>query len=305
MTGRRQRKILVLGRDGQIGRELMRAAAPPGLAVEGLSREDLDITRADAVARVLGGAGCALVVNAAAYTQVDRAESEPEAAFAVNGDGAANLAATCRTLGVPLLHISTDYVFDGEKAEPYRESDPVRPLGVYGASKEAGERAVRDRLDRHVILRTAWVFSPFRHNFVKTMLRLGREREEVRVVDDQTGCPTAAADVARAILAVAGRLLEDGFDGWGTYHYCGAGQTTWHGFARAVFEAAAARGRPAPRLTAISTADFPTPARRPKSSVLDCGRFAAVFGVAPQPWRDGVEACVAELLDGEREDAAR
>lgn len=304
----------MLGRDGQIGRTLMRTVPPPGLTITGVSREVLDITRADSVERVLEESGCDLVVNAAAYTQVDRAESEPDAAFAVNRDGAANVAEACRRLDLPLVHISTDYVFDGTKVGPYTEADPVCPLGVYGASKAAGEGAVRDRLAWHIILRTAWVFSPFRQNFVKTMLRLGRERAEIGVVDDQTGCPTAAADIARAILVLAGRLPEAGgaapgftapkFTDWGTYHFCGAGRTTWHGFARAIFATAAARGGSVPRLTAIATADYPAAARRPANSALDCTRIAAVFGIVPQPWRAGVEACVAELLEAEDEGEA-
>jgi dTDP-4-dehydrorhamnose reductase len=302
MSGERRIRVLVLGRDGQVGRELMRTVPPADLSVTGLGRDALDITRPDAIASAIGSAQCGFVVNAAAYTQVDRAESEREQAFAVNRDGAAYIAEACRSRGVPLLHLSTDYVFDGTKAAAYAESDPVRPLGVYGESKEAGERAIRDRLDRHLILRTAWVFSPFRHNFVKTMLRLGREREEIGVVDDQTGCPTAAADIARTILTVAERAVGDGFDRWGTYHFCNAGLTTWHGFARAIFAAAAARGAPTPRLRAIETSDYPTPARRPANSVLDCGRIAAAFGITPRLWRAALDECLDELLEPDGRD---
>src|SRR3546814_597696 len=215
MSGEQRIRVLVLGRDGQVGRELMRAAPLAGLSVTALGRDALDITRPDAVASAIESAQCGFVVNAAAYTQVDRAESEREQAFAVNRDGAAHIAEACRSRGLPLLHLSTDYVFDGTKAAAYSESDPVHPLGAYGESKEAGERAIRDRLDRHLILRTAWVFSPFRHNFVKTMLRLGREREEIGVVDDQTGCPIAVVDIARTALTLAERAVGEGFDRWG------------------------------------------------------------------------------------------
>ena len=299
MSGKRKMRVLVIGRDGQIGNELTRVAPPTDLSVTALGRDALDITQPDAVARAVEAAQAGFVVNAAAYTHVDRAETERGQAFAVNRDGAAHVAAACRAHGVPLLHLSTDYVFDGTKSGAYAESDPVRPLGVYGKSKEAGERAVRNRLDRHLVLRTAWVFSPFRHNFVKTMLRLGGEREEIGIVDDQTGCPTAAADIARTILAMAERAGADGFDCWGTYHFCNSGPTTWYGFAREIFSAAAARGAPTPRLRAIGTSDYRTAARRPANSVLDCGRMAATFGVTPRQWRPALDECLDELLGPE------
>jgi dTDP-4-dehydrorhamnose reductase len=293
------RQLLVFGAGGQVGLELLRAAAPAGLAAVAVPRMAADICDPAAVAAALDRPGCAGVINAAAYTAVDRAESEPAAAHAVNRDGAANLARACAARGVPLIHISTDYVFDGTKDGPYEETDPVAPLGVYGASKATGEAAVRAALDRHLIVRTAWVFSPFGANFVKTMLRLGAERPELRVVDDQRGCPTAAADIAAALLVMARWALTDGFGGWGTYHFCSAESTTWCGFARAVFATAAVHGRPAPKVAAITTAEYPTPAKRPANSVLSTARIGAAFGIEPPSWRASLRACVGELLAGE------
>jgi len=294
-----ERKILVFGAGGQLGLELQRAAPPAGFAVVGLTRAEADLgdpAAAGALAAAVGGADVAAAINAAAYTAVDRAESEPEAAFAVNRDGPERLARACAAAGVPLLHVSTDYVFDGTKPAPYAEDDPVHPLGVYGASKAAGEDAVRAACDRHLIVRTAWVYSPFRANFVKTMLRVGAERPVLRVVDDQRGSPTAAADLAAALLAMAAQAVQDRFSGWGTYHVCGAGETTWCGFARAIFAEAAAHGGPAPSVEAIATADYPTPARRPANSVLDTGKARAAFGIAPPPWRDSLRTCIKALL---------
>lgn len=203
---------------------------------------------------------------------MDRAETERDAAWAANCDGAAHIAASCRDMGIPLIHISTDYVFDGTKGGPYREDDPVNPLSVYGASKEAGERAVRDALREHVILRTAWVYSAHGHNFVKTMLRLAAECPALRVVADQTGAPTAAADLAAAIAHIATQIGA-GNTAWGTYHFTGAGAVTWHGFAEAIFARAERWRGPKPRVEAIATAEYPTPARRPANSVLDCARI--------------------------------
>ncbi|MGQ3031182.1 MAG: dTDP-4-dehydrorhamnose reductase, partial [Ferrovibrionaceae bacterium] len=233
-----------------------------------------------------------VVVNAAAYTAVDKAESDADQAFLVNRDGPAALARAAAAVGAPLIHVSTDYVFDGTKDGAYTEDDPVAPVSVYGRSKEAGERAVREAAERHVILRTAWVYSPFGNNFVKTMLRLGAEREELRVVADQRGCPTAAADIAAAIVRLAGAD-----HGWGTYHYSGAGPTTWHGFAEAIFAGAAARGAKVPaRVTAIGTADYPTPAVRPANSVLDCSRIDRVHGIVARNWREALEDCLDALI---------
>ena len=292
----RPAKILVFGRNGQVASELRRAPWPPGFSVECRDRAQVDITRPDDVRRAVAGSGAAVVVNAAAYTGVDQAESEPESAFAVNRDGAAHVAEASAKAGAALVHISTDYVFDGRKDGAYLEDDLVHPLSVYGASKEAGERAVREALARHVILRTAWVYSPHGGNFVKTMLRLGSERDELNIVDDQRGCPTAAADIAGAIVGVVTWLAAGKTDGFGTFHFCGAGATTWYGFAGAIFELAAAHGAKVPRVNPITTADFPTPASRPKNSVLDCTRIGRVYGIEPRPWRDGLAECIDELF---------
>ena len=211
------------------------------------------------------------VINAAAYTAVDRAESGSEAAFAVNREGPAHLADRCRKRGIPLIHVSTDYVFDGEKGKPYVEEDPIAPLGVYGKSKAAGEAEVRQRLPEHIIVRTAWLVGVHGHNFVKNMLRLGRERETLKVVSDQQGCPTFAADLADAILVMAKQAEIRKLVPWGTYHYCGRGETTWHGFAEAIFEIAGQYEKFALKnLLPISTAEYPTPVKRPANSVLDC-----------------------------------
>ena len=289
-------KVLVLGAGGQVGRELCRLAWPARWSVAGFARSDLDIAGGGAVSAAIARERPDAVVNAAAYTAVDRAESERDAAWAGNCTGPANVAAACAAAAIPLVHISTDYVFDGSKQGPYREDDPVNPLGVYGASKEAGDRAVRSALREHVILRTAWVYSAHGQNFVKTMLRLAGERPVLRVVADQTGSPTSAADIAGAIAAIV-QSLETGNSAWGTYHYTGEGAVTWHGFAEAIFAAAAPwRGSP-PRVEAIATADYPTPARRPANSVLDCSRIGDAFGIRPRPWRSALAEVIAELYE--------
>lgn len=290
-----RRPILVVGAEGQVGRELMRRQQAAHRPLVGLSRAEIDITNGDRVRRVAEERRPALIVNAATYTSVDKAESEPDLAYAVNRDGPANLAAACAALDIPLLHLSTDYVFDGKKTGPYVETDPVAPAGVYGASKAAGEALVRERLARHMILRTAWVFSRHGANFVKTMLRLAAERPELRVVDDQRGCPTPAGAVADALLAIAARL-DDAAARWGTYHFCGTPATSWCGFARVIVEAAAAhRDRSVPVIP-IGTEDYPTPARRPANSVLDCAKIARDFGIPQPDWRPALAQCVADLL---------
>ncbi|WP_029008287.1 dTDP-4-dehydrorhamnose reductase [Azospirillum halopraeferens] len=289
--------ILVIGAQGQVARELARAVLPPGFALHTVGRPGLDVSDRAAVRECVLGSGAAAVVNAAAYTAVDRAESEPEMAFAVNAAGPGHLAAATAEAGLPLIHLSTDYVFDGTRQGPYREDDPVAPLGVYGASKEAGERAVREGNPHHVILRTAWVHSPFGANFVRTMLRLGAERDELRVVADQRGCPTAAGDLAAAIVEIVRQLVADRRDdAWGTYHLAGTGETTWHGFAEAIFARAAPRLGRHPVVHAITTAEYPTPARRPANSVLDCALAGRRFGVALRPWPEALAAVVDELL---------
>jgi len=285
-------KILVTGAHGQVGWELVRRGENRGLAVQATDVDVFDITDARAVEERVCGQGLALVINCAAYTAVDRAESEPELALAVNRDGPACLAAACGKARIPLIHISTDYVFDGRKESPYREPDPVSPLGVYGRSKAEGEREVRSRLREHIILRTSWVYGVHGQNFVKTMLRLGQERQVLRVVDDQRGCPTNAADLADVILAIAGKCDRNA---WGTYHYSGKGATTWHGFAEAIFaEARKYTSLSVERVEPIPSAQYPTPAKRPANSVLDCSLFTSTFGIEPRPWRESL----AEVIHG-------
>ncbi|MGE0724188.1 MAG: dTDP-4-dehydrorhamnose reductase, partial [Alphaproteobacteria bacterium] len=228
-------KVLVLGAGGQVGRELMAATWPAGWEVTGASRDEVDIADGPAVAHAIAAAAPHLVVNAGAYTAVDRAEAERERAFAVNAEAPGAIGRAAAETGAAVIHYSTDYVFDGEGDGARCEDEPVRPLGVYGASKEAGERALRAALRRHVILRTSWVFAAHGQNFVRTMLRLGAERPELRVVDDQHGCPTSAASIAAATVEIA-HQIDAGLAKWGTFHFAGRPATTWHGFAAAIFE---------------------------------------------------------------------
>lgn len=292
-------RIVVVGRSGQVARALARHRWPAGTTIECRGRDRLDIAAAgsaDAIGAAIAASGATLVVNAAAYTAVDKAESEPDAAFALNRDGPARLAAACVAAGIPLIHISTDSVFDGSKAGAYVEDDPVAPAGVYGTSKEEGERAVRAALPAHVILRTSWVFGPDGHNFVKLMLRLGAEKDELGVVSDQRGCPTAADDLAAAIAAVAGALAAGRRDGWGTFHVAGDDAMTRIEQARDIFAAAAARGRKAPRLKPVSMRDFAAPAPRPANAVLDSAHFAAVYGTIRRPWRAALDRCLDAIF---------
>jgi dTDP-4-dehydrorhamnose reductase len=282
--------VLVVGSGGQLGFELLRASWPHGWRVIGKTHAELDVSDARAVRVALAELKPALVVNAAAYTQVDRAEDEPERAFAVNRDGAAHLADG----KIPLIHVSTDYVFDGEKSGPYLESDAVAPLGVYGASKLAGEEAVRAREPRHVILRTAWVFGAHGQNFVKTMLRLAAERDIVRVVADQRGCPTPAADIARAIVRIA-TCIADGSASFGTFHFAGMPATSWHDFARAIFEEQRTRGGRVPELQAISSDQYPTRARRAKNSELGGDAIRKTYALEAPSWRAGLSAMLDEI----------
>ena len=287
--------ILVFGAEGQTGRELIALASRRKIAAVGLSRAEADITDADAVRAAIERHRPALVVNAAGYTAVDRAESEPELARTANVEGAAIVAASSARAGLPLVQLSTDYVFDGEKSGAYVENDPIAPLCVYGRSKAEGEAAVREAQPHHVILRTSWVYGVHGKNFLKTVLRQANERDELTMVADQFGCPTATADIAEAIVLLAPRLAANP-EVSGTYHFAGAGRTSWHGFAAEIV----ARQRPFtgrnPRIVAITTADYPTAARRPKNSTLDCARFQMIFGHSARPWQERVAETVDLLL---------
>jgi len=292
------RTVLVFGAGGQVGRELVRRPAPPGFAVVGLSRRQADISDPDAVHRVVRQYLPRVIVNAAAYTAVDRAETEPQLAFAVNEGGPRHLALAAREIGALLIHLSTDYVFDGGKAHAYVEDDPVAPINAYGYSKEAGERAVRVTLSFHVILRTSWVYAAHGHNFLKTMLRIARERDVAEVVADQYGTPTAAADIAKTIFDLLPKIGEPEAR-FGTFHLTNSGQTTWHGFAELIFACLSQRGWRVPRLEAITTAGYPTPARRPAMSVLDCGKIAHIYGIALRPWQAALSETLEALIAAE------
>jgi dTDP-4-dehydrorhamnose reductase len=285
--------ILVFG-NGQLGQELTRTDAARRMPLITLSRAQADITDRATIAEALRRHSPQLVVNAAAYTKVDLAETEAEAARQGNELGPAVVGEACAAAGVPLVHISTDYVFDGRKLDAYVEGDPIAPLGAYGRSKAAGERAVRQATAHHLILRTSWIYGEFGHNFLKTMLRLAVTREELRVVADQRGCPTSTRDLADAILRIAARLVARD-EIWGTYHYAGAGVTTWHGFASRIVAAQAPITGAKPRVTAITSAEFPTPARRPANSELDCRLFARTFGFTGRPWTEETDAITARL----------
>lgn len=290
-------RIAVFGAAGQVGRALSRVAAARGIALAAFDRTEANITDATAVNAALARARATVAVNAAAYTAVDKAESEHDRAFAVNRDGAANVAHAAGSLGIHVIHVSTDYVFDGVKRGAYVEDDPVAPLNVYGRSKAAGEDAVRAAGAGAVILRTSWVYGREGANFVKTMLRLGAERDELRVVDDQRGCPTFADDFAEAIVTIAENLPAARGH---TFHLAGAGETSWYGFARAIFAEAARYGLRTPRLQAITAAQYPTPARRPANSVLDCAKAKRVLGVELPPWDDGLSRMLKAHFSGQR-----
>jgi dTDP-4-dehydrorhamnose reductase len=287
--------ILVVGSGGQLGQELQHVAWPDGARVMAKPEEALDITQPDAVTTAVRDAkqqGAVLVVNAAAYTAVDKAESDVDKAFAVNRDGAHNVASACATAGLPLIHISTDYVFDGTKPTAYLETDPPNPLGVYGQSKLEGELAVQRALPEHLILRTAWVYSAFGHNFVKTMLRLAAERPEIRVVNDQLGCPTSARDLAAAIAGITPVLVTHEAP-WGLYHCASQEVVSWYDVA--VQTVACSRHAARCRIAPIATHEYPTPAKRPARSELDSSRFKDTFGISFPSWRESVKRVVTAV----------
>lgn len=292
--------VLLTGGSGQVGTEVIRLA-PAGVNIVAPGRAQLDISDPASIAAMVASRPWAAVINSAAHTAVDRAESEILAAWKVNALAPAALAQATAEAGIPLIQVSTDYVFDGSKDGFYVESDPVAPVSVYGASKEGGEQAVRTGNPRHVILRTAWVVSPHGANFIKTMLRLAQTRPELRVVDDQRGCPTSATDIAQALLTITRRLADDPQAPVGTYHFVNSGEATWCGLARAVFETAAEHGRPAPTVEGITTADYPTPARRPANSRLDVAKLTRDYAIAPRRWQEAVEEVVETLLAAHKE----
>jgi dTDP-4-dehydrorhamnose reductase len=289
-------RLAVTGLHGQVVSAMIERA-PRGVEIIALGRPRLDLTVRDAVLAALRAARCDVIVNAAAYTQVDKAESEPEAAMRVNGEGAGYVAEIAAELRAPLLHLSTDYVFDGALGRPYREDDATAPTGAYGRSKLVGEQRIASIHPNHAILRTAWVYSPFGANFVKTMLRVGETQGEARVVADQRGNPTSALDIVEALFAIAQRLRADSSPALrGVFHLTGRGEATWAEFAEAIFAEAVAHGRAPVSVRPIATADYPTAARRPANSRLDSSKLAAAFGVTLPHWRDSLKSCVTRLL---------
>jgi dTDP-4-dehydrorhamnose reductase len=290
-------KILVAGAQGQLARALAEAARRHGShQVVALGRPQLDLLDHATIAKAMADLEPDLLVNAAAYTAVDKAESDMETAFAVNRDGAGALAAAARASDIPITHVSTDYVLDGRKIGAYVETDATNPLGVYAKSKLEGELAVASANPRHLILRTAWLYAPYGANFLRTMLRLAREQPLLRVVADQHGQPTYVPHLAEALLAIAGVLAgKQRQDIWGTYHIAAGGEATWHGFAGAIVRAGARLGTPQVPVIPITTAEYPTLAARPANSRLDCSKLERTFGLRLPHWQQGLAACIAEI----------
>ena len=290
-------RILLLGGTGQVGTEIRALAAAGGIEVAAPDRAALDFRDVSALARAIANGPWNAVINAAAYTDVDRAESEEAVALAVNGEAPSRLAAETERSGIPLIHISTDYVFDGRKGKPYVEQDAVGPLNAYGRSKLVGEQGVLAAGPRHIILRTSWVYSPYRRNFVKTILRLAAERECLNIVADQRGCPTAARDIAGACLEIARRcVLAPEQVPYGIYHFAGAGEASWFEFASEIISRAKGSLARVPKVLPIGTVDYPTPATRPLDTRLNCAAITHEFDIKPRPWRDALAETVDRLL---------
>ncbi|MBW2583995.1 MAG: dTDP-4-dehydrorhamnose reductase [Deltaproteobacteria bacterium] len=290
-------KILITGAGGQLGRELINQGQLKGFSVQAPSEDDMDITDLEKIDRCMAFHQPEVVINAAAYTQVDKAESEAALAFAVNTTGSANLARMCAKNKIPLVHISTDYVFDGQKGTSYLETDAISPVGIYGRSKAEGEIEIRSHLKEHIILRTSWLYGIHGHNFAKTMLKLATTKPKIRVVADQYGSPTNAADLAQTILIISDRMQFNNDVDWGTYHYCGQGVISWYNFAEKIVGLARLYADvKTTRIEPIATADYPTRALRPIYSALDCSRIQKHFGINPKPWQKSLEITIKELL---------
>lgn len=294
------KRILLTAKTGQLGQELQRTLAPLGDVI-GVERKTMDLAQPAMIRQVIGEVKPDLIVNAAAYTAVDKAESEPELAKAINAIAPTLMAEEAQRIGAALIHVSTDYVFDGKKSIPYIEQDATNPLGVYGQSKLAGEEGIRQTESRHIIIRTAWVYGTYgKSNFVKTMLRLFAEREEIRVVADQVGSPTWARDLAGAIATLGSEMAgEQSVQSplWGTYHYTNSGVTSWYDFAVAICEEAKQLGNPmkVQRIVPITTSEYPTPAKRPGYSVLSCKKISEVLGTHPPHWRQALRQMLVEF----------
>jgi dTDP-4-dehydrorhamnose reductase len=292
-------RLYVIGSEGQIARSLYEAVEGNGRIVMGRSsRSELDVLQSASIKRALLSFSPDVVINPAAYTAVDKAESEANLAFSINRDGAGAVAAIAQELGIPIIHLSTDYVFDGKKSTPYVETDPVEPQSVYGRSKLAGEIAVAAACERHIILRTAWVYAPFGANFVRTMLRLGSERDRLKVVNDQIGCPTYAPDIANAIISIAQSIHSYGWrpEFAGVTHLAGPDEVTWFTFASEIMQLVKARGSPSAIIDPISTADYPTAAARPANSRLNCNRLHSLFNLRLPTLSSALKRCIDRLL---------
>jgi len=284
-------KILLFGANGQVGSEIARQAQRDGIYVRACTRAEVDITLQSSVEDIISSSQPSVVINAAAYTAVDQAETEQELASEVNALAPGYMALACAKAHIPLLHISTDYVFDGSQGDAYRESDAVQPINHYGRSKLEGEKVIRELHVQHIILRTSWVFGAVGNNFVKTIVRLAKEREQLKVVDDQRGCPTPAGSIAGALLTICKAIDKGGEVAWGTYHHCGAPETSWYGFAQSIVTTARQyMPLKLQQLLPITTDEYPTPAPRPRQSVLQCDKIRDQFGIQPPGWEQALHA---------------
>ncbi len=287
--------ILITGGSGQVGTSLQALNWHAGINIVAPSSTELNLGDIASIKAIMQSRPCSAVINCGAYTAVDKAETESIKAWQINALAPVVLAQETAKLKIPLIQVSTDYVFDGSKIGSYEVYDPVAPLGIYGASKEAGEQAVRTGNTRHVIVRTAWVVSQYGHNFIKTMLRLGADRPLLRVVGDQFGCPTHAGDLASALQLITMRHLSDTHAPCGTYHFTNAGRTNWHEFAQHIFNKVAKTGQPMPQVESITTADYPTPAKRPHNSELSLTKIKQDFGIEPRDWQSAISDIVNVL----------
>lgn len=291
-------KILVTGSNGQLGWELIKLGNEHGFTIKGLDLPEFDITNTDQVEHTISNYNPSLIINAAAYTNVDGAETEQDLAFSINRDAPAHIAKLCSDESIPLIHFSTDYVFDGQKDVPYKEDDPVSPLNVYGQSKLDGEIRIRSRLEEHIIIRTSWLYGTHGNNFVKTMITLGEKKESIQVVNDQFGSPTSTADLSEAILKIASMIQNNDNIAWGTYHYCGQGITSWHGFSQAIFNIVINfTPLKMKHIEPISSNSFRTDAYRPVFSALDCRNINKYFSIKTKPWRQSLENMINRLFN--------